>query len=809
LLNIIKTLLTSRGNAKIDFSDFNLSVITHFPKVEMEIHDLSIVGLYEFSNDTIFAAKTISSKISIMDMIGNKDLEINDVLIDRPKINFVVHRDGKENWADIQPEISTVAQPKTDGSSAGSLKLKLNDIQINHLNVLYTNQEFPLTISINNTNLQSNGHVSGTSSDYAIMGESEEIVLEYDSVKYISKTSLKADALMKCDFDKLYYSFEKAKFWVNDLPLILTGSFAMPNDSTFFDLGFETEKSDFATILKLLPTDYQKYFEKAEILGAAEFKGKVKGLYFKKTYPAIDVSMKVNDDRFKYQEISKSFDDIQVSAQISKPEGEMNLFVINIEQAHGTISNNPFDLRLLFNDVLSDPGIDAYFSGTLDFLTLSQILQIDSIDIAGIVNAKMQMTGKLSAIERFKYDQFASNGDVYLKNFRIQTKEMYRPLEINQAKIKANTNIITLEQFDGKLGQSDFRLKGTLNNYLSYFLKDGVLKGNLLLNSEFVNFSELTNLKRNGPARTEVKTEVQPTSANITDSIAAFQVPDQLDIQLQSSIKRAVIDQVPVNNLSGLIVLRNRRLDFTNINMGVFDGQVTLNGSYAGNSNNQPKFEFDMNLDKIDLPAAFRSISTFQRYIPVAEKSQGKMSSKFALSGIMTDKMKLVPSSLNGQGVISTYDLMIVDSPVFDQIRGIIKKEKLRNVRIDDFSAQFQFQNGNLAVSPFKTRIADQQASIYGNLSAAREIKMNMDFIVNREDLGADINKGLDILPGSQNIKKVEATVILKGDLSKPDISLDLSKARKQIQNEVTKASKEEIKESVKKLGNELKKLFK
>ena len=131
---------------------------------------------------------------------------------------------------------------------------------------------------------------------------------------------------------------------------------------------------------------------------------------------------------------------------------------------------------------------------------------------------------------------------------------------------------------------------------------------------------------------------------------------------------------------------------------------------------------------------------------------------------------------------------MIIDSPVFDQIRGIIKKEKLKNVKVDDFTAKFQFENGELKMNPFKTNIADQQATIYGSLSAARQINLNMDFLVNREDLGADINKGLDILPGSQNIKMIDASVILKGSLTKPEVSLDLSKARAQIEQQVKKS---------------------
>jgi hypothetical protein len=130
-------------------------------------------------------------------------------------------------------------------------------------------------------------------------------------------------------------------------------------------------------------------------------------------------------------------------------------------------------------------------------------------------------------------------------------------------------------------------------------------------------------------------------------------------------------------------------------------------------------------------------------------------------------------------------------------------------VKVDDFTAKFQFENGQLKMNPFKTNIADQQATIYGTLSAAREINLNMDFVVNREDLGADINKGLDILPGSQNIKLIDASVILKGSLAKPEVSLDLSKARAQIEQQVKKATVEDLKGSVKKIGDELKKLFK
>lgn len=250
-------------------------------------------------------------------------------------------------------------------------------------------------------------------------------------------------------------------------------------------------------------------------------------------------------------------------------------------------------------------------------------------------------------------------------------------------------------------------------------------------------------------------------------------------------------------------------MELTNLTMDMLQGKIALNGSYTSNKENKPLFDFKLNMENIDLPTAYQSLTTFQRYVPIASRSQGKFSTQFGLSGAMNEKMNIVPTSLNGDGIFNAINLMIIESPVFDQIRGVIKKEKLKNVKINDFTAKFQFENGQLKLNPFKTTIADQQTTVYGSLSAAREINLTMDFLLNRDDLGADLNKGLGILPGSENIKMIDASVILKGSLTKPEVSLDLSKARAQIEAEVKKASVEQIKGSVKKIGDELKKLFK
>ena len=95
LLAKVKTTLNNQVNAKIDFTDFKLSLFSQFPKVEMEIRNLSLVGINEFANDTIFSAGSISTNISLMDMISNKGLELNSLTIESPRISLISDKNRK------------------------------------------------------------------------------------------------------------------------------------------------------------------------------------------------------------------------------------------------------------------------------------------------------------------------------------------------------------------------------------------------------------------------------------------------------------------------------------------------------------------------------------------------------------------------------------------------------------------------------------------------------------------------------------------------------------------------------------------
>ena len=238
LLVKVKATINKQVNAKVDFKDFNVSLFSHFPKVGMELEQLSVVGINEFANDTMMYAKSISSAISLSELIKGENLELKSLIIDQPRINLLVNKEGKANW-DIAKETGA---PSAEPASDQSFKMKLNDIQVNNLNLYYGDASMPMKMWVKNTNVNSTGEVEGTLTTFDLKGDVGEVIFEYDSVKYISNTKLKAETLLKADYDKMSFTFDRGKLMINNLPLQVNGNFSMPNDSMLFDLAFQSEK---------------------------------------------------------------------------------------------------------------------------------------------------------------------------------------------------------------------------------------------------------------------------------------------------------------------------------------------------------------------------------------------------------------------------------------------------------------------------------------------------------------------------------------------------------------------------------------
>ncbi len=806
LLDAAKNTLNKHLNAEVQLADINISLIKNFPKASVEFHNIQVLGKGEFSKDTLLDVAYIRTKMDLASLFRKTGMNMEEIILNEPRLNLIVGESGMGNW-DVAPTSSQPSAPvKNNEDETSEFKLALEKVEIRNAKLIYNDKVGNMITTLSGIDLDIAGEMYGSSSQLQTKGSVADVSFNYSGVNYLSKTTLDMTTLLDVDFNKMKFTIADNELLLNRLPLQLEGSFEIPSDTTIMDLKIKTKASDFDNFLALVPPVYEEYLKDIKTDGSATISGEIKGFYFDDNYPVINLEMLVSDGNLKYADMPEQISNIGAEVNITKPQGDLDLLKINIKKAHAEIKNNPVDLNLAITTPVSDPGFDGALVGKINLAHLKDALPIDSVNLSGIIDANLFVKGKYSDVEAEAYDKIQSDGIVMLNNFVYDSPDLTQKIIVPDGQLDFSPQSIRLQKFNMKVGQSDFSLSGKVYNYLNYVLKDGILKGDLALNSQFTNLNELLRLQVAQEANAAPPTEKIETEGQVKEEeILVFDVPKNVDITFRSKINKAIIDRLPISSVSGEIRAVNEKLILDDLSMNTLDGKLTMNGSYQNTPQNQPLFDFGFDIAGFDIPMMFNTLSGARKLLPGAGNSQGKLSSGMKMKGRLSPQLKLIPISANGTGTFQTQNVEIKDSRMFNQLSGILKKEKLKNVTIDDFITHFNVENGNINLKPFTTKVIGQETKIQGTLSAESLIDMRLDFNVERDMFGPDIQKILSIIPGNQKIKMLPAGVMLKGPVGDAKVELDLSATQKA----VTDATKDDLKKSLEQLGKGLKNIFK
>ncbi|PIF02083.1 MAG: hypothetical protein CR996_01345 [Draconibacterium sp.] len=790
LLKVTRNTLNRQLNAKVNFDDINVSLLRHFPNSGIELKDLSIVGKGNFEQDTLVYMPLATAKMNIFSLLG-EEKSISELVFKAPVMNLLVKKDGAVNW-DIVKEST---DNKTDSLEvANTFAMALEKIVVEDAKIVYDDREALVKLLFDKTNFDISGKMFGTTAKLKIDGKVDDFVLDYDSATYISHSTLETNTLLDMDYDKMIYSILENELFINRLPMEVTGDVKIPSDSVFFNLAFKTKESGFDNFLALVPPDYEKYLVDVKTNGTATVNGELSGYYATENYPVFKLHANVENASLQMADLPEKVSAIRAKIDINKPQGSLDFTTIKINDAYAQIKNNPVNLSLFLSNLFSNARFDGKLVGKINFNDLKDVIPLDSVNISGIVDANIQMKGNYEAVEKEAYDQIIADGTILLEQFIYDAADLTQKVQVPVGRFEFSPKAIALKKCDIQIGQSKFNLTGNLSDYLNYIFKDESLNGEIQLNSAFVNLNELSKLQKSVASDT--------VSA---DAFAAFDVPGNLNLVFRSKINNAIIDRLKVSDVYGLITVKNGILNLNDLSMNVFNGKMALNGSYQNTQQNRPLFNFGFNLSDIEIPSIYKNLGFFQKIAPIAAQSEGKFNSDFKLSGQLMPDFKVIATSLTGQGLLNTVGLEIKESEIFNQLKSILKPDKLRNVKVDDFKAAFSVENGNMKLKPFTTKIAGQETTILGELSARNLLNLKLDFVVERNAFGADIQNVLSAIPGNENITEVPATVVLEGPVGKPKVKIDLSKTKKA----VTDATKDEIKKTLNKFKKGLQDIIK
>jgi len=775
LIKLAKDEANKSLNAKVDFGDFDLSIISSFPDFRFSINNVSVVGVGDFEKDTLAYIKNLRTDVNIMSVISGDKIKVKEILLDEPRINAIVLHDGKSNWDITKPSTDTTKQVADTAKT--KFKLSLKSFEIKKAQISYNDMKGNMSATIQDFDFKLSGDFTQDNFLMNIFSEIQKLTFSMGGVSYAKNMHVKLKTDLDADMPNMKFTFKENEININELGLGVEGFVAIPDTNINMDLKFFAKQTEFKNILSLIPAVYSKDFATVQTVGKLALNGFAKGIYNASSLPGFGLHLEITDAMFKYPSLPKSVNNINVVTDIQNPNGKPDATVIDVNKFHIEMAGNPIDMVMHVKTPVSDPNLHGEIKGVIDLTSVKDIVPLEKgDDMSGVIKADVKMQGKMSSITKKKYEEFKAEGTFEVDKMNYKTSSLPYSVLINEMKLNFTPQVVELTSFDSKLGNSDIKMQGKIENFMQYVFQDSLIKGNFSLNSNLMDLDQLM------PSSATTTTAKADTTKPATSSVSA--VPANIDFVLKSNIKKLLYSKMEITNVAGNIIVRNARASMENVKMNMLDGTMLMNGYYDTKNIRKPAISFNLNANDLDIQKTAATFNTVQKLAPIASSARGKFTATLNnFTGILKQDMSPDLNTLTGNGVFQTKSIAIQDFPPFVKLDDALHLNKLKNITINDVSLSYEFKDGRVTTKPFKINVAGIPAEISGSTGFDQTIDYKWTMEVPTKLMGAQgqqLAQGLLNKAGSAlgtNIalpEKINITAFIGGTVTKPEIKTGL-----------------------------------
>ena len=721
IAGIVKTEGNKMLNAQFDFKKLNISLFRNFPQASVTLEDFWLKGAGEFANDTLVQAGEVTATINLFSLFGDSGYDISKVFIEDTRLHAIVLPDGHVNWDIMKPDTTDTQETPATEEESSPFKVKLQRFVIKNMNLIYDDQQGKMYADIRDFNALCAGDLGSDRTTLKLEAETKSLTYKMNGIPFLANANISAN--MDVDAD-------------------------LANN---------------------------KYTQKDNTIRLNAIQAGIEGTLQGDTVPAFNIDMQVKNAMFRYPALPAGVDQINISANVRNPGGNIDLTTIQINPFSFRLAGNPFSLTADVKTPISDPDFKAEAKGTLDLGMIKQVYPLGDMELNGTINADMQMSGRLSYIEKEQYDNMKASGTIGLTNMKLKMQDM-PDVDIKKSLFTFTPKYLQLSETTVNIGKNDITADSRFENYIGYALKGTTLKGTLNIHSNYFNLNDFMTASADSVATTE---------AAATDSTAiagVIEVPRNIDFQMDANLKQVLFDKMTFNNMNGKLIVKDGKVDMKNLSMGTMGGNVVMNGYYSTTNAKKPEMKAGFKLSDISFSQAYKELDMVQQLAPIFENLKGNFSGSINVLTDLDAAMSPVLETMQGDGSLSTRDLSLSGVKAIDQIADAISQPSLKEMKVKDMTLDFTIKDGRVETKPFDIKMGDYNL----NLSGSTGLDQTIDY------------SGKIKLPASTGISKL-MTLDLKigGSFTSPKVSVDTKSMANQALESVAD-------EAISKLGEKL-----
>ena len=312
-------------------------------------------------------------------------------------------------------------------------------------------------------------------------------------------------------------------------------------------------------------------------------------------------------------------------------------------------------------------------------------------------------------IEEDIFLQWDPNLDLDLSNAVFAMQDLSEQVFIPTIDLNYTDEGLSVNNSKIQLGNSDFRLEGTLTNLYEHFKHDELLMGEFSFTSDYTDVNQIMDIFNGMGSEEEVTDDVQE---NAEDD--PFMVPYGVDIILHTSINNAIAGDMSIRNVGGDITVKDGVLVLQEMGFTSDAAVMQLTALYKSKRKNHLYAGFDFHLLNIDIAEMIKMIPDLDTIVPMLKSFAGNAEFHFAAETNLKSDYSLKYSTLKAACSIEGSDLVVLDSETFDKIKRLLMFSKKTDNKIDSLDVQFTVFKNEIDVYPFAVSMDKYSAMLYG-----------------------------------------------------------------------------------------------
>lgn len=691
-------------NAQFDFRTLNISLLRNFPSASVSLEDFWLKGTGPFENDTLIQAGELTAAVNLFSFFGDGGYDISRIIVKDTRVHAIVLEDGRSNWDVMKP--SPDAETPEDETAQETFRIKLQKLSVDNLSVVYDDRQGGVFADLSRLEADCSGDFGSDRTVVDLKMETPSLTCRTGGIPLLNKVSLEADMDMDADLAGGKFTLRENMLRLNAIQLNLDGWLAQTKQGMDMDLRLNTNEVGFKELLSLIPAIYAKDFQDLKTDGKVTLNAFARGSMEGNTkVPQFEVNLDVKDAMFRYPSLPAGVEKINISALVRNAGGPLDATEISVAPFDFVLAGNPFSLNATVKTPVSDPDFHLTARGKLDLGKVKEVYPLDDMQLNGLVQADLELGGRLSMVEKEQFEQMQAKGSLRLNQMKLVLKDM-PPVDIQQSVFTFSPRYLQLSETTVNIGKNDLTLDSRFENYLGYALKGSTLKGTLNVSSNHLNLNDFMSADT-----TAAVAEVPADTA----AMGVIRVPENIDFQMQAAFRELLFDKMTLTDGKGTLLVRNGTVDMRNLSFNTMGGSVTMNGAYAAPQNKQPEQNAAFNMRNISFAQAYQDLGLVQQLAPIFAGLKGNFSGNLQIDTPLDATMSPVMSAVQGKGALSTKDLSLSGVKFIDQVADIVKKPSLKEIKVKDLNIDFEIKDGRVTTKPFDLKLGDYNMNLSGS----------------------------------------------------------------------------------------------